>query len=105
MSANRDYVAYRLAQLGLPPRRQAPKRSHLTMSWERAEQLRHDYYTKRVKQQALAQQYGIGQATVHRILTGKSWTRRPWLRLCDVRSRKYWTAFLSRCVDEARAQP
>ena len=55
--------------------KRAPKRFYGDMTFEKAEQMRHLYFTRQKKQAELGRIYGIRQGSVSRILSGLSWAR------------------------------
>jgi hypothetical protein len=97
MAQPREYVAYRLAQLGITKR--TPKTYYRGMTWERAQAIRAEYFANRTPQRVLAKRYGISQGNVSRIVSGQVFAREPLLK----GSYTFWHDFLAQCVDEARA--
>ena len=54
-------------------RPRGPARKYLHMSPQKAAEIRKAYYGREAKQQALAERYGVTQATVSRIVNEITW--------------------------------
>jgi DNA-binding transcriptional regulator LsrR (DeoR family) len=50
-----------------------PALKYLHMSPEKAAEIRRAYFGREAKQQALAERYGVTQATISRIISGDTW--------------------------------
>lgn len=52
-----------------------PKRFYRSMTPERAAEIRRRYFAREGRQRELATEFGVGQNTVSRIVSGQVWAR------------------------------
>lgn len=52
-----------------------PKRFYRSMTVEKASEIRRRYFAREAKQAELAREFGIGQGSISRIISGQVWAR------------------------------
>lgn len=54
-----------------------PKRFYRHMTWQKAEEIRALYFSRRLKQVELARRFKVAPSTISRIVSGFSWGEHP----------------------------
>ena len=52
-----------------------PKRFYRSMTADKATEIRRRYFAREAKQAELAREFGIGQGSISRIISGQVWAR------------------------------